>query len=384
MKKVKVCNFLFFLAYSLFLAYSFLGHISVFDTIFEILNLFVIFILFICFLLSNSYKLRELFLLVGFLIFAIVVSSKSQYYALFKLMMFLSAMKYVDFKKLIQIDSKIRIILILFTLFLFKIGVAPNVLYSMSDGTLRESFGFTNPNIFAFHLFVYAIELIYIRDFKMSVGYVVFLLILYFFIGSVIKCRTAVLMLVFMMLLVLLYNYFPKIFYNKLVKFIMCNGVSIFALMTFIFVTLYAQGNAKIVSLNTLLSNRLGRIVIFANKFDVTLLGQDISILEMSLDNSYAFICLCCGILVSLLFLVSMTYLMYKLYKRNNVPLAIILFGFFLYGFSEHIWINFNYNVFMLAFHFLIYPNKGEERHVLRKHNVSNVATYNIKGTNKL
>ena len=372
----QICTDLFLIAYALFLSYSLLGHISSLHESFKIISIASIAIFVLCFILQlPTYKLKEILIIAGILLLGLIVASKSADYLLVKLVIFLLAAKNVDFRKIVRFDLKIRLILIVLVMLLCKIGVAEDVIFEF-EGFVRHSLGFTNPNTLGCAILILVFDVLYMTKMKLgliSTPFVVALMLfLYFFAG----CRTVAILIILALLVCVINTYFKKLICNNFTKTILSLLLIICAAMTFICLNLYENGNSLMLSLNDLLSNRLGIISMFNKAGGFSIFGQSFDIAR-SLDNAYAYACFHLGVVVFALFAIGYFFLIRKLYKMNDIALVLILSLLMIYGLSEHLWINADYNVFMLVWSLLIFNKPADTRNQIGKNNMNL-----IKGSN--
>lgn len=360
------CEQLFCLGYFLFAAYSYLVHIDVFTQLMKIGVVVAIIFLLLCFVMSGPFTKKEIVSLIIFIGFMSLITATSRDLGLVKLMILLLGMKHVDLKKIITLDYKIRIIFIAFVFILCIVGIAPDQIV-MRDNIVRHSLGFANPNILGIVLSIYLFEFLYLQNLKLTIWTVFWFLSVVGFIYYITDSRSAILINLVLILLSWIYNFKPLLYKKTLTKKIFIYSFLIFALCTFLAFNLYKLGDNFAIILNKLLSNRVERIYIFEKAFGFSLLGQNISSLDMSLDNLYAYIFFSFGFIAFLVCLILSVSLMKKLYALDDIPLIIMWVVFFLYGLSERIFILAEYNVFMLTFSYLLYSNK-EGKGVERKY----------------
>lgn len=338
-------------AYGLFLTYSLLGHIDIFSSPLKMLTYLAIGILLVNFIIQYNKSPDEgLVWYMVLMLIALVHSYFSGNFGFFKLMLFAGSMRTIGFKAIIRFDMKLRAALIIIVYVLCIVGIAPNDVH-MDAGGLRSSMGFTNPNALGIAVFGLICDILYTYDFKMTFKLTVFVSAITLWMYTVARSRTATLAIVVLILVALLYNYAPNIFKSKAFKNV-CYVMPFFlSLLTIVAVNSYMNGGAFGNMVNELLSHRLGSISNFVEALDVTFWGQPIhETLHHTLDNTFAFVLYDLGILVSILFLVFYIRTVKNNFKYNNIHLVIIMLAFMCYGLSEHLWINVDYNIFMLAF----------------------------------
>ena len=357
--KKKPCEQLFYFGYFLFAAYSYLVHIDIFSLLMKIGLAVAALLLVFCFIISQPFTIKEIVSLIIFASLVAVITATSKDFGFFKLLILMIGMKHVNFKKLVVFDYKIRIFFIIWVFFLCLIGVAPDQIV-LRDNMERHSLGFTNPNVLGITVSVYVFEYLYLHKLKLTIWRVFWIFTVVGFISYITDSRSAVFINLVLILLAWIYSSSSWLLKKGIIKKIFIYSFLLFAGVTLLSYDLYKLGGDFAITLNKLLSNRLERIYIFAQEFDFSWFGQNISLLDMSLDNMYAYIFFGFGFIAFLICLILSILLIKKLYFLNDIPLVIIWVCFFAYGLSERIFILAEYNVFMLAFSYLLYSNKEE------------------------
>lgn len=338
-------------SYLLFLTYSLIGHIPVFSTVLKYGTFLGIVLLIINFFYQYTrYTFKELCIYLSLLVLSLVHSYFSGNYGFFKLMMFAGSLKTADIKQIIKFDMYLRTALIIIVVLLCNAGIAEDVSFSY-NGVVRRSMGFTNPNTLGIAVFVLVCDILYTYNMKLNLKILALISAFSVWIYSVARCRTAVYAIIALLIVSFVYTVFPKVLLSKPFRVFCYIAPVLLSLLTLIVVREYMDGNAAAVELNELLSGRIHSIARFAKVLSPTLLGQPIGeTIDHSLDNTYGFIWYDLGIVVFVLFFLAYFKLLKSNFKTGNAPMCIIILAFMFYGLSEHLWINVDYNIFMLAF----------------------------------
>jgi len=342
---------IFEISHALFLAYSFMGHIDALSSPLKIGTMFAMILFIVNSLMQHRIVRFDAFLgYAALVVLSLLHANYSQDYGFFKLMVFAGSIQKVNFKKMVRFDMYLRFVLIVVVVWLCSIDIAPDVI-SEYDGVSRRSLGFTNPNTLGTAIFVLICDILYVNDMKITPKTILLVTGISAWLYSVARCRTAAYVISYLVTVILFYHLGGKRFFNsKMGKLLIYSLPLLFSFLTMYVTSRYAQGDGIFIKLNRLLSGRLEVILQFSSKLDPTLLGQPISqVMDKSLDNAYAFILFDLGLLVSVLFIIAYMRMIYLNIKRNQ-KLCLIMIGFMIYGLSEHLWINVDYNVFMLAF----------------------------------
>lgn len=346
----KLCLQLFKISYALFLTYSLIAHIPMFKTVLKIGTVIAIALFLVNFFLQYNRVERNLFwIYVALMLFSLVQSHFSNDYGLFKLILFAGSVRKLRFKDIIRFDMKLRIVLILTVMILCVAGIAPDVTVYY-EGILRHSMGFTNPNTLGIAAFILVCDLIYVWDMRINFWHLLLVAGISVWLFYIARSRTAVYGILLTVGLALLYNWWPTLFSSKVGKYVLFGGMACFALFTLITTSAYMREAAWAFKLDDILTGRISRVAEFADLVKLKLFGQPIGeTLSRSLDNTYAFVWYDLGLITFALFVFAYVRAQ-KLNYNVDMPLCVLLFVFALYGFSEHLWINVDYNIFMLAF----------------------------------
>lgn len=152
-------------------------------------------------------------------------------------------------------------------------------------------------------------------------------------------CRTGMICSAVLLLLLFLYRYkwFQK---SKVVKFFACATPIVCYMGSVIMVLLYNSGNTVAILANYMLQGRLKWGSAFMSTYTPKLLGQklaeDFSLSNfMVLDCAYLDMYLCYGILFSILWIVSTTYVIRWLYRKNDFVGVSIIIAYSVFGMAE-------------------------------------------------
>lgn len=348
----------FFIAYFFFLVFSLMGHIPIFTIPLKFLTNISLCVLAINIVFNSKiYTGKEVFILLMLLFIACLQIQITKDFGLFKFTLFVAAAKVIDLKKCIKFDKNLRSILIISVVCLSVIGISPDIV-SYYDGNFRHSLGFTNPNALGLAILILCMEICYLNKFNLSLKNFIVILFLLIFEDYYAGSRTTTLVILLLLIFSIIYKYKPMIFEKKIVKKFIINNMVFQAIITVGSTYMYMQGNKIISSLNLLLSYRISNTAKYFQEVGVTLLGFDINIMNLALDNVYAFLLFNCGIIFFIVFLFASIKLFRKLYAMKDYSMILVMLCFAIYGLSERLWIYIDYNIFMLAFSYIIYNRK--------------------------
>lgn len=363
---------IFFISYAAIFAYSFMGHIPVLGGYLKLIENCALVLLALAFLLRiKFYTGQELVVLIGLMAISIAVICSSGDFSLIKLSLLLAVVKGINLKDCARFDMVMRFLLLIVMVPLSISGLIPDATSFSSAGELRHSLGFTNPNQLGMICTILCIEILYLNNMKIKLKtFLVVVTIMLFsevFSGS----RTAELISGLALVLCVLNTYYPKAFTGSF----FLRGVQIcpllFAGITAIGVILYQNGSPQAEALNQLLSNRLDNIAYHLELTDIRMFGSNIANNQRTLDSCYAYVLLGQGIVVAAGYLMSIPALMRRARQQHDYALMIVFLCFLIYGLSERLWLNVDYNILMLGFSSLIFPiNKSVSPRVLSERTV--------------
>lgn len=357
--KKNILNYLFYVAYFMFLAFSMAGHIDFLKPYFNVatyisLGLILIIILFNI----NLYKKREFLIFSIFLVFSLFIGYKNNDFSLLKIFLILMAMLKIDFDYCISADFKARMFLILIILGLCLGGYSVDVI-SYNDGLIKHSLGFLNPNALGMHTLILVFEILYLSKEKLSFKKIIISLLILFFVNYYAGCRTANIIIVITSFMFLIFKININFFNKKYIKFFITNSVLICFILTLFSYLLYKNDTNIGNFLNDALSNRLFNIDIYYHFYNINIFGHNIEEIALTLDNAYAYSLFGIGISGVILFIYSFKKLFIKLYEEKNYSLIIIIFSFVIYGLSERLWLQIDYNIFMACFVKILFCDKS-------------------------
>ena len=338
-------------AYGIFLTYSLVGQIEIFNMPLKYLTFVAIGILvFNFFVQYSSAPLGSVVGYIALMAVSLIHSYHSDDFGFFKLMLFAGSMRCINLKSIIKFDLYLRIILISLIVLLCNIGIATDVVIEY-EGMVRHSLGFTNPNTLGIAVFVLVCDIFYVSELKLNLALLTIISAIVIWLYAVARSRTSVYAILAIMFFSIMYRVFKKFFKTKFAKLLYFAVPLIASGITYIVVDSYARHQQFATDVNEFLSGRVSAIAIFTNLLTPTFWGQPIGeTLDRTLDNTYAFVLYDLGILVSILFIIFYFKTVRSNFKYGNIPLIITLIAFLIFGLSEHLWINVDYNVFMLAF----------------------------------
>ena len=370
MKKIRVniTEILFVIGYVLIISELLLANVTFLNEFNKIIgNIGIIILLFKILIDRIKYTKKELLLL--FIVLGIVTLSAyfSKDTLMLKLCVSIISAHRINIKRVIKIDFIVRIISVIFVIICYKLQLTNPILIAKSDGTIRNSFGFSHPNMLGMMLFILCSEMVYLNIPKNKVVKIIIIilniLINHFFIVS----YTSEIAIMFLLVFFIFWNK-EKIVKNKF-RLISLLPIFIFAISLYL-TYLYNINDLLGVKLNRILSNRLYYYNLFMNKYPITLFGTKIDIIYSSnnnikfmvLDNSYLFILLRYGIIVFTIFMYSLIKLVNLIMNKfNNKIVVMIMLIYIVISFSETYLFKIHFNPFILYFSSLLFNKTKEE-----------------------
>lgn len=365
--KISITRFrtvIFYFPYLFMLCFSTYGHIPVLGGYLNLLADFGVFVLIILFLFKiKLYTKKELLIFFALFIYSFIMIRTANFYGFFKLTLLMAASKGIDFRYCIKYDLIFRTIILVIMIFLFYQGIAPDVT-SLYNNQIRHSMGFQNVNHLGMMVFIIVMEIIYLTSANLNILQYIYCIFLLIFTDITSGSRTAEFMTIISLMFATLYKVNPNLFKKKSVKIFIKHCSVICSIITLLFVYLYKIGTEIGLHFDRLFSGRLSNILFYYDQFGITLFGTDVSTATRTNDNFYAYCLLTLGI-ITFIFVIFFCYKMINEIYKNNIPLAITLACFMLYGLSERLWMYIDYNILLLSFKILI--DHGSLENVLVK-----------------
>lgn len=345
------CYYLFCFAWFLYSVSSFLGstelkYIYNVDKICWIFNYIgVIALAVIGVFLKSRYNIRKLLSIIGMIavLFLITLFTRSYGYMTIVCLMMLG--QFTDFDKIIKYDFGLKCILFFGTVSLTLAGKIPNYT-ALINGVTKHAYGFTHPNTFCVIAYVILLEWLYIRWKKFTV--MDFILQVFFIrlISGLGGSRTSTYTYIFVFVLYILSNFFPKILYCKFSRAVLPYITIILTGVSYLFVYLYGKGNRFVVKLDEIITSRFSSGYYFLNKYGFSFFGRKIETVStreaaetgknaMILDSTYIRLGVVMGVVFLVIFVLMYTYIIKKALDEERTNLIVYVLFFLLIGFAE-------------------------------------------------
>ncbi|AEB30202.1 hypothetical protein CAR_c15430 [Carnobacterium sp. 17-4] len=275
------------------------------------------------------------------------------------------ASKNIKLEKIAYLDVFFRFSGLFITITLFLLGIIEEYnLYRIDEGvsSIRHSLGYAHPNTLFMHVFIIAIDIIVLRYNKLNFKT---LLILNFFLGvfsNITSSRTGMIVFICLSILIFLQKKFNILNKSKIIRIIITYSISIFTLSTYFLVYAYNNSSSLVYILDTMITGRIRSAAYYWNTYGLSILGQPTNRLSTIdalltnqrayiLDNVYFNLLISQGVVFTIIYIVLYTKLIKKLFNEKNEIAILLIFTFFVYGLTEGIPLNieFNYTALLLG-----------------------------------
>ena len=370
--KENITNMIFIISYVLLIFYWMFSNVTSLEVVRIVAIKLSYVLLIICCIINNiRNRKKELIFTVIYVVITYISMKVSDSNSILLILLFLIAMKQMDFDKIVKIDFYVKLFFMICVIILYKLGFTENYYMDRSDGTVRSSMGFSHPNVFGTYVFLLCCEHIYLNRKNIKLFNYVILIICGLLVYYASDSRTAQFGILVLGILTVLYNKGIIVKLMKL-KFVPMFFSYLFVLLTIISYVAglaYINNNESILKFNNLVNNRIKMTAVFINNYDITLFGNDIELLGTKaakeegkkakvLDNSYAKILLQYGILTYLMLASFFVRGVKKATKEEKYMLTLLLSLFCIYGIMENVLNMLQYNIFLLYFSNIIYERK--------------------------
>ena len=214
---------------------------------------------FIIVLSFNKIERKSLFRVFLLLVISILSSYFSGSSLPLKFILVICAAKNIDFDRFVETDFKMKTLLIILLVTFHYFGLTNDYIMYRANGTVRNSMGFSHPNMFGLQLLIICLEFFYIKYIKkqkFKIMDFLFLAFIIFIIDYYSDSRSSVITLSIFGLLYLLKDLIIKACNNKVVKSLFVYSFVILALLSLISAINY-KGSSVLSSINKIISGRL-------------------------------------------------------------------------------------------------------------------------------
>lgn len=244
--------------------------------LFNRINYAVIFFLALKVYVFDKFNYKQLFLITGFFMVAIVSWKKTGIISVMIMIMFILSAKDIDFRKIIQCYFNVNLILILSVTLYSLLGIIRNLIY-FRDNTARYSLGVNYPTDYAAYIFYLILAYVFLNYNKLKiVHYLAFIII-----ALVVYCLTNARLNTIAILLVIPIICIAKLAERKkyvfnLIAVTYWEWTLILPYFFFLLTYYFSWGNRFFMKINTILSGRLAYGHIAIGKYSIPILSQHI------------------------------------------------------------------------------------------------------------
>lgn len=335
----------------------------------NIVNWLIFVLLMIQIIFFQSYRKKELAIIMGITLPIVVATILSGSKQLLSAWMFIVAAKNSKLDKIIHTAYIILIIMIPMIVFLCLIGFIDD--YTMTRGNIiRYSLGFVHPNQLGLRIVQLVVCHCYLHRHRLgSLNYIIVSIAILFLV-KVPNSKTAYIVMIVLLCMLLLYNFVKNqsVVYMKIFEKSLFLGVLCFSVLSVLFSYLDIGRNYVLVRLDKWMSSRFSLCHIVWQLYGVSPLGQRIYVTEVEresvgiktrlwLDNAYVSVLLRYGVLVFLIFSIGYLCLVKYMIIQKEYILSVILVLYALYGIMENGMYMVTHNIFLIAFSSLLYKN---------------------------
>ena len=359
-------------SYFLLLADRMLAYVTIFPSklmsMVRLLGLGILAITLLYKMIHTDNKNRIFIIIFSFLFFSVYITARSP--SLLVLFFLMIGMPDVEFSEFIKKDMLCRLILFIFVIIMYYLGMTNNFLSYRSDGFIRSSMGFANPNTAGLFLMTLFADYCYLRFNHMNLKDYLLIILGIIIIKYTCDSRTNEIALILLLVLNILLTKVPfKGILRKALKYLIF-FIPIGILAMSLFLSYQYNGQGIYQKLNHSLSSRLSFSHYYVTHYDYTLFGQKIirvnsreakekNIERYILDNSYLSLIINFGILptIGFMYLIFATY--FTAYREKNLAIISLIIVFFIIGFFENYLYLFQSNVYILYFSNFLFKKKG-------------------------
>ena len=356
--KINLSNTLFILGWSIYLiSYVLFKQTEIMymyntSSVYQIINILSISIFLVKIFFIDKYSKNKLLyygiIMLFVLVNAILVDNNTLF---FSILIALSADN-VDFKKFIKVDIKVRILLVLGIVGMSLLGFLPNFT-KFINGSLKQAYGFTHPNILCFFVITILLELMFINK-KINFKYLVINILVIYLLTIFCFSKTSVYAYILIFIINIFMKNKEKFFNKKIIKFIFILLPLLISIFSFIVIIGYDKGNEISRKMDVALTERIRAgynfysnygIKLFGNKIETVVTREALSTGKTSniFDMGYLRLIINYGSIVAFMVISLLCALQKSILKNKEYKLLLISTFFIIIGFTE----NNLYNIIM-------------------------------------
>lgn len=318
-----------------------------------------IFLQVLMFFFLKRYKLFDFLKYIAILGVLLAVEISNSDRSLLIYVLFVILAQYIDVEKLLRYDIILKICILAVIVGMSLVGITSNYSAVINDN-YKQAWGFSHPNVFTGYALIILVEWLCARYKSMKWPEWLLIVLCALAIMQIGGGRSSIYTFAVVLLLYLLAKFAHRIFLLKPVRIAFMVITPLMAIISFWVVSLYNQGNAAVIALNTVMTGRISLAARFLNTYSIGLFGQEIeyvgsrasqasNIAANILDNAYIRCALDWGLLVLVAIIISYVILFRKLLNSQRIDFALLCLFFVLLGIGETYMLRPVYNLSLLC-----------------------------------
>lgn len=371
-----ILDLVFIIGYICTVASEMFYTISFVQNLLPVLNVFGM----ACIFLYTSYHLliqknkQQTLVFCGLIIISVASYFMSDDTIPIKLYLLTIAVIFYSFKHCIELDFKIRTIMLITVLLCSGLNLTTNFeTFARMDGSLRYTLGFAHPNAFGIYSSMIVIEKLYL-DYSNNKRSIIIQNIILSTIVLVINIfvtnsrTTCILLFVTVVIYLIPKNKITKFFQHPIMKILERYSIFLFAIISLILISIGQSSSIIASKINSLLSFRPRLFAQYYDSFGFTFMGNSLPSQvsgRTPLDNTYLTIFIKYGIIHFVILSTTIIKSIIKMQTKKDYFLIYILNIILFFGIMETSAIKPGINPFILALSYAIPQNtKPEESYV--------------------
>ena len=275
----------------------------------------------------------------------------------------------IDFKRFIKFDIKARTLILLSIIGASLLGYLPNYT-RLINGSVKQAFGFTHPNILCFYAITILLELMYLVK-KNSLKYIIVNCAAIYALTYFCFSKTSIYSFILIFMINIIIKNKEKLFNKKIARLLAITLPLVLTLLSVITIIGYGQGNEVSKKIDIATTERIRAGYRFYETYGIKLFGNKIETVgtRMALytnqkinifDMGYLRLLVNYGAITAAITIVLLCALQADIIRRKEYKLLLISTFFIITGFAENNVYNIimNFTLIYIPFMFEIPNNK--------------------------
>lgn len=386
MKNISLNNIskvLFILAYTFLSIHFFMDKVTFLEPYipyFKYLGILLLSFIFAYSFIVSSWKVKLITLFINVVGLISYLVSKDIHFLIFCLC--ITSMKDIKFESIIRYDLCLKVVILMLLMIFYYLDMVTFVSL-IRNGLERVSFGFSHPNTFAFCFAIVILEIFYVFRYRRDKFHFLILGASCFFLNYFSGSRGSVILLFTFLIFTLLsyLKFLRRLLNTKVLRFIIQNILTIFAIISVVLIIQYRASNESIVNLDKMVSGRIRLASTYFDNYSINLFGNNIPVIGtdearttnaklLVIDNTYIYFLLRFGIVSYLIFSSSFFFGIWTSFKKSDKTYIIIITSLVIYGLVETYTYKIPFNTFILLVGDVIYEDRNKKSIKVNKNNV--------------